>query len=295
MGEQKTLINILGAGRSGTTMLDLMLGNDEQSFSLGEVHAWFRPFRKHHFKIDCNCGDENCSIWKKISGFREQDFHRNAFNLLNVQFLIDSSKNLVWTMDSITWARNHKFRSINIVVYKPVLDYVFSIWKRGETIETAISRYKQYYGRFLQSGLEAVSVDFQELVSNTNEVLEGILKLTKQPTQPERADFWKKEHHHLFGSGGVRTQSQQGDSSIKVASGFSDEFQLMVPELCRRIGEDKELLDIVDKLKSIDYRLVKSLSESKVTRVKPIWYYYLKTKRRLARYYPDNRDMIVYR
>lgn len=70
----KTLINILGAGRSGTTMLDLMLGNDNNSFSLGEVHAWFRPFRKHHFEIDCNCGNKNCNYWTEVKNLKEKLF-----------------------------------------------------------------------------------------------------------------------------------------------------------------------------------------------------------------------------
>lgn len=38
----KTLIYIIGAGRSGTTLLDIVLGNNKNSISLGEINRYFR-------------------------------------------------------------------------------------------------------------------------------------------------------------------------------------------------------------------------------------------------------------
>lgn len=38
----KTLIYIIGAGRSGTTLLDILLGNAENAISLGEVNRFFK-------------------------------------------------------------------------------------------------------------------------------------------------------------------------------------------------------------------------------------------------------------
>jgi hypothetical protein len=35
----RTIINILGTNRAGSNMLDLMLGNDINVFSCGEVYA----------------------------------------------------------------------------------------------------------------------------------------------------------------------------------------------------------------------------------------------------------------
>lgn len=37
----KTLIYIIGAGRSGTTLLDIMLGNNSDTLSLGEINRFF--------------------------------------------------------------------------------------------------------------------------------------------------------------------------------------------------------------------------------------------------------------
>jgi hypothetical protein len=58
----KKLINIYGTARSGSTMLDLILGNDPKGFSLGEVANWFYPWRTHHFDIKCGCGIYPCPV-----------------------------------------------------------------------------------------------------------------------------------------------------------------------------------------------------------------------------------------
>ncbi|MEM9001248.1 MAG: sulfotransferase [Bacteroidota bacterium] len=59
----KTLIYILGAGRSGTTLLDIILGNSEDVISLGEVNRFFKrrgipPKRKE--------GEETYVFWEKV-------------------------------------------------------------------------------------------------------------------------------------------------------------------------------------------------------------------------------------
>jgi hypothetical protein len=41
-GLKKTLVYILGAGRSGTTILDIVLGNADNAISLGEVNRFFK-------------------------------------------------------------------------------------------------------------------------------------------------------------------------------------------------------------------------------------------------------------
>jgi len=53
---QKTLIYIIGAGRSGTTVLDIMLGNVNGSISLGEINRFFKrngipPKREKESKV----------------------------------------------------------------------------------------------------------------------------------------------------------------------------------------------------------------------------------------------------
>ncbi|WP_067038059.1 hypothetical protein [Allomuricauda sp. CP2A] len=61
--KQKRLIYILGAGRSGTTILDIVLGNCSGAISLGEINRFFKrdgiaPIRKEGSKVD--------TLWKGI-------------------------------------------------------------------------------------------------------------------------------------------------------------------------------------------------------------------------------------
>ncbi len=55
----KKVIFITGTGRSGSTLLDMMLGNDPKGISLGEVVALFRPYRPHHLLKNKDCFGEN--------------------------------------------------------------------------------------------------------------------------------------------------------------------------------------------------------------------------------------------
>lgn len=286
----KTLVNILGAGRSGTTMLDLMLGNDDKSFSLGEVHAWFRPFRKHHFNIDCNCGDPKCLYWARVKDFQESEFHAKAFDALEVDFLIDSSKNLPWVMDSSRWAVKHKVKVVNFIIYKPVISYIYSIWKRGEGVQAALNRYKVYYRRFFQSGLDAYSVSFDELVSSTDMTLQKVTQISGQPNKVNRSEFWKKDHHHLFGSGGIRNQSQTGKSLIQSTENLPDSFVEMIPEFNKMIEADFELTKLIQQLNEKDLNNDERSLQTEFKLVKPIWYYYLKASNKLFNYFPDKKS-----
>ncbi|MCA0151875.1 sulfotransferase [Winogradskyella vincentii] len=283
---KRTIINILGAGRSGTTMLDLMLGNDHKSFSLGEVHAWFRPFRKHHFYIDCNCGNKNCEFWKKIKDFNEQEFHKKAFDSLGVKFLVDSSKFLPWVIDVNLYYAKSEIETINLIIYKPIIDYVYSVWKRGEEIDVAIKRFKAYYQRFLESGIEAYSINYSELVENTEVVLNRVVTLTNQPKIENRSHFWKKDHHHLFGSGGIRKQVRKGTLVIKKDVKYSNEFNLVKEEIIGKIKLDRQLNYILQELRKIDINTTsRELGQKRLK--KPLWYYQLKMKNKIKSILPE--------
>ena len=284
----KTKINIFGAGRSGTTMLDLMLGNDSQSFSMGEVRAWFRPFRKHHFQIDCNCGNADCQYWAKVKDLNESEFINEAFEKWDVNFIIDSSKHIPWMIDSFSWTEKYGIENINFIIYKPLINYIYSIWKRGENINNAVYRYKLYYKRFFESGIDAYAINFQELVLKPNETLDLITDITKQPKVNNRANFWEKNHHHLFGSGGTRNQTRNRNSEIRKKDEFSNEFKEMIPDIERKIALDKELMSIKKKLKEIDIKTRKK--ELKHNIKKPYWYYYLKFKNKLFSKFPNSSN-----
>ena len=59
------LISILGAGHSGSTLLDLVLGNHSKIQSVGEITHWDQYFQQ---KKNCSCGfpPQSCEFWHPI-------------------------------------------------------------------------------------------------------------------------------------------------------------------------------------------------------------------------------------
>lgn len=79
----KTLIYIIGAGRSGTTLLDITLGNNRDSISLGEFNRFFKrngspPKRPKEDKVFL--------FWKDIAKEIEKRIDKLDYQLLNNLF-----------------------------------------------------------------------------------------------------------------------------------------------------------------------------------------------------------------
>ncbi|MDK9557286.1 hypothetical protein QQF73_06565 [Marinobacter sp. M216] len=271
-------------------MLDLMLGNDDRSFSLGEVHAWFRPFRAHHKYIDCNCGDKDCSYWLPILSVPEKEFHARAFDQLGVDFLVDSSKSLPWVIDNNGWAAKRGIETVNIVMHKPLINYIYSIWKRGDSIDTALYRYKAYYWRLVNSSISAVSVSFSDLVSDPDQSLRQICKITGQAYTPDRKKFWAREHHHIFGSGGIRGQAKVGSSTIQERDDLPEDFLALIPLINEKIAGDKKIQKIKQYFASNNFKTYTpsfGILKSPRRKLKPAWYYFSKAKALWRRFFPE--------
>lgn len=87
MNKQQTLIYIIGAGRSGTTLLDIVLGNSDNTISLGEINRFFKrdgvpPKRKYN--------DEVLLFWDKIN----KEFRRkcNQIDYKEAEYLLKKNE-----------------------------------------------------------------------------------------------------------------------------------------------------------------------------------------------------------
>lgn len=279
------LVNVMGAGRSGTTMLDLMLGNDSKAFSLGEVHAWFRPYREHHFNIICSCGEKPCPKWEKIMNLTERDFHRKAFDLLNVDYLIDSSKNLNWVIDNNLWLKGSDVNVFNIVLYKDPINYIYSIWKRGNrNIDKIIIQYIKYYKRLSQTNLPYIAIKYEKLVNETDKTLMQICNIIGQEYFEDKKNFWDKQHHHAFGSMGTRKQIEKGNSMIRSKDHFPEEYKTLIPSIKEKLNNNLELKFINKEL--LEHDIINQYKDGYNNILKPKWYYFLKLKEVYKRYFP---------
>lgn len=288
----KTLINILGTGRCGSTMLDAMLGNGDRCNSLGEVNAWFRPWRRHHFTLDCSCGLTSCSIWALLRNLKVNEFHCKAFELLDVDFLIDSSKSLTWLIDQQQWLAGD-IRVFNVAIYKDPMELAYSNWKRNLPITVAWMHYKKYYSRLLALKYPFVTIRYRDLVENPRAKLLELCNLINMKCPEGKENFWKGDLHFLFGSKGVREQLQKKNSYFRKRSAYPKAFLVKQNEITNMLQKDLDMRFIREELNRreiseiCDFSGVPNLL-SKKTRFLPPWYYTKRLREVIGRYFPLN-------
>jgi len=292
-----TLVNVCGAARSGTTMLDLMLGNAPDAFSCGEVYTWFRPWQKYHFQLQCRCGQDPCSIWEQIRHVPENQFHATIVENLGINFVADSSKELCWLIDTQEWAVANQLDVFKLLLWKNPIDLVYSHWKRSGDLTAWRHEFVSYYGKFLQTGLPFRSVHFNELVKHPQRKLEEICAFVGMSYFDGKERFWEKQHHHIGGSHGTFMQMANKDSTIRASETFAPEFEAHIDTLSQQIAEDSEVQQILDTLRQAEVSAgdsSKAVNHGLVARRPyPLWYYARKVRQVFRRYFPQSTRWIT--
>ncbi|WP_321492487.1 hypothetical protein [uncultured Desulfobacter sp.] len=282
---KRKLINICGTARSGSTMVDLMLGNDPRAFSVGEVHAWFRPFRTHHFNIVCSCGQNNCP-WEKLKTLKEQEFHKKAFGILDVDILVDSSKNPSWVIDNNVWAKENGIKVFNVLLFKEPVSFFYSFWKRGVPLKKARQKeFVTYYKRFFQTGMPFIALDYNKLVAEPSATLERLCNIMDIPFFPGKERFWEKAHHQLFGSRGTRKQVEASSSQIRKQEEYPQGFKNIIPLIKTEIANDQVFQDILAHLTAHEMQQPDDRTNHAIH--KPTWYYLLMAKQKVRWLFPE--------
>ncbi|MCF8095360.1 MAG: sulfotransferase [Desulfobacteraceae bacterium] len=263
-------------------MVDLILGNDPRAFSLGEVHAWFRPFRSHHFKIICSCGRKNCP-WEQLKKFSEDEFYQKCFDWLDVDILVDSSKNLPWVIDNNLREKRNNITVYNVLLFKEPINFYHSYWKRGTRIDKAREYFKKYYLRFFSANLPYITLNYNELVADPAGTIEALCNALEIPYFEGKERFWNKEHHQVFGSMGTRKQVEKAQSQIRKQEEFPPEYKKLIPAIRSDDEKDKILQDILCELKSNDLKLTNRTKSIQ----KPYWYYLSKLKQKYRQRFPQ--------
>lgn len=270
-------------------MLDLMLGHGTDTFSCGEVYAWFRPWRTHHFKIVCSCGQSPCAKWNNIKDVHESLFHREAARQLEVPFIIDSSKELCWLADSQIWAKTGGQTVFNFALWKDPLSMAYSNWKRNKPVEEWVKSYVIYYERLLSLEIPFLSIEYGQLAGEPERLVKRICELTGLEWFDGKERFWEGNHHHLFGSKGTRNQSDAGDSQIRRKELFPSEFKEEISKIQKSLEAFSGLQDVLYELKARDIETLgfDGLSPYRRPRVMPSWYYERAVKRMFRRQFPQ--------
>jgi hypothetical protein len=245
----RSLLLVAGVSRSGSTMLDLVLGNRPDAFSCGEIYAWYRPFRAHHLAPTCACGRPvgSCPVWGRIGHPRAGALHHTIAGSTGAAMVVDSSKNLAWIADATRWARRRGMAVQVVVAWRTPRQIAYSYWKRGDTgwAENLLRYVERLDG--LGVGYEVIVAD--DLIRDPAATLAQFYERLGTGYHVGQERFWEGRFHHLFGSGGTKAQLGRDDASlaaVDLPEAVLDHWHELPPALRARLDALDERMTASD-------------------------------------------------
>lgn len=207
----KKVIIISGTSRSGSSLLDLMIGNSDKGFSSGELYRLFRPIKSTDvvYKNEFNESiylDKVEKFWDQIKSKGEENVYDNIFDSFErLEYIVDSSKNPIWIRNQLKYSKNKSYKIIPIIIYKIPSEYAYSLYKRNK------SKYwkKRWINKhlILFSILEKfITVRYSELAKNPSKHLKLICENIGIDYFDGKENFWinQSKKYFLFGSDTLR-------------------------------------------------------------------------------------------
>lgn len=207
---RKKVIFTVGTSRSGSTILNLILGNSSSGLSLGEIHALFRPWRPHHIKKrqKVEAKNKEKTKWHEIINSSEKELYAKIFKNTDYKYVVDSSKNPVWIRDQIKYSKNKKYIIKPIVIYKSPVQFAYSMYKR-DRIDEWKYKWKETYKNLFYVLEEIVSVKYSQLANNPKSKTKKLCETLDIEYEKGMEMFWKNDQRFFhFGSKGVRESKE---------------------------------------------------------------------------------------
>jgi hypothetical protein len=250
-------------------MLDMMLSNSTEGFSVGEVHALFRPYRPHHFKPICGCGDLECHIWENIRDQGEEQLYKTIFDKFQeVKYIVDSSKNPFWINKQMNALAKQGYDVYNILVWKTPIDFCSSMLKRNR--KGCIKGWVNYYRLYLSLIENWIPISYKELANNPSQSLLNLCNILEIDHQIEMENYWKKQHHTLFGNDSAKIHLFNTKGELKIEDGayssndmkskdkmahrsiyYNDDNQIVSDKLRKKIKSNKIIKEIIKDISSV--------------------------------------------
>ena len=196
----KKIILIGGTSYSGSTLLDLMLSNDNTGFSCGELYALFIPSRVEHLRPQCICGDLSCDIWETVEKLGKTNCYEGLFSKFSdLKFIVDSSKDFIWIREQSNNLTHKKICFKNLLIWKTPAEFALSCLKRGK-FNNWRNSWVNYHKRYLSVVDEFIPIRYSKLITETESTLESLCSRIDIPYFRGKEAYWQKKHHTLFGS-----------------------------------------------------------------------------------------------
>ncbi|NER84957.1 MAG: sulfotransferase [Leptolyngbya sp. SIO1D8] len=238
------VVFILGIGRSGSTMLDLMLGSHSQGFSLGEISKLPEIFGRQptpaalcpssSFWPDHFSQEDTQRLAIGLSGHRlhpqiplklerwvrellHQDDILNPYTLLHKRIgkslLVDSSKYPDWVARRLD-AREFRKGPMQGYVIHAVRDgrAVLNSYLRAYpdiTIETVSQRWLanlEKCERLYETlpSHRCLQMQYEALATEPTKIMQDVCSFLEIPFEPAMLEYWQHDHHYIAGSRSAR-------------------------------------------------------------------------------------------
>jgi hypothetical protein len=195
----KKVIFVGGTSYSGSTFFQLTLANDPHGFACGEVRPLFYPARERHLYRACGCGAADCRVWEQIKKGGEQHLYETIFDLFpEVEFILESSKNVHWIKEQSTRLRRRGFDVRHIMIWKTPLEYAHSLKKRKRLDE--LGNWPRYHRLYYSLIDDWRALRYYDYTQDQARVLQRVCDYLGIPNFPGKERFWEKQHHSLGGN-----------------------------------------------------------------------------------------------
>ena len=187
------LIYIVGAGRSGSTLLDMMLGSDSTIFSSGELVNLIHAHLNGEY---CSCGQmvEGCSFWQTI--IQEWKQHNNL-SYEDVQRFAVLDKKYSHPKSLKAWyCALFPFRSGNYARYLALLHSLLHTIQVNAREDTITDSSKSPVRLLNIMKVEGVDVKIIHLVKHPYGIIQSLLKTYKKDIQ-QGIQYDKKPKHAI--------------------------------------------------------------------------------------------------
>lgn len=185
-------------------MLDMMLANNKDRFSTGEVNALFMPYRPHHYNPLCGCGFADCTLWQQVKKRGTKKLYHSIFSLFpEVNSIIDSSKTLQWVAKQTSNLSKTDIKTKHVLIWKSPQEFAYSKHKRneGDWEKEWLS-----YHRLLMTLLpNFYNVPYRSLAQEPEKVLQKLCSYLDIKYHNKQKEFWNSHHHTLFGNSSAKT------------------------------------------------------------------------------------------
>jgi hypothetical protein len=261
----KKVIFVGGTSYSGSTFFDMTLGNDPAGFSIGEAYAYFYPFRSHHLRPVCSCGEAKCDFWSSMRLIGPRNLYAEIFRRLpNVDFIVDSSKHPLWIRQATRHLAKQRIETRNILIWKDPVEIALSFEKRGRLHQWQRSwvNYHRVYNTVVRDWAAIRYRSYVDDIASLSHVCDflGIRHF------PDKHRYWQKTHHLLFGNDSARAHL---DSEGKALQDESSRSQAATGDIHQQVRYNQvnnvELVDEVQKVVS-DSAEIRSLMDLLIDR-----------------------------